>query len=507
MAPDLRQPLLRSCGPSMLQSAPAIMAHAENETMVHADNGTESTSMPRIVPESPCTEMESKCRESDDPASLVRTTVSMLTIAEKSAPTLVELKRRVLETLSHPAYQVEEMYHKSGVMQAIVRHISFNNFTLLVIFLNTIWIAVDTDLNKADMLCNAPVVFQVVNNLFCFFFTSEVLVRAFAFKSLLFAFTDPWFVFDAFIVAMMVWETWVEVALFSLLGGSVSLHTRASSVLRIFRMLRLTRVARVARLLHSCPELIILIEGMAMALRSVSCTFGLLVLVIYIYGVMLTQLFSGTEIGHDRFDNVPQAMIFLLLQVLCGFDADIIYMLLAEHWVYFLIYITFLIIAGQTIMNMLIAVLCDVVSNVASDEKEHAFVEDVEYEMLTMIKKLEENAGHFVHGGKLHAKTPDADSNVSKEDFHEVMEDPSMVRTLEGLGVDVVALLDFAWFVFRDRDLMPLPEFLNMVIQFRGAKACTVKDVVDMRKFVSMELSVLESKLKGEDGSYVHSCA
>merc|ERR1719444_760535 len=103
----------------------------------------------------------------------------------------------------------------------------------------------------------------------------------------------------------MVWETWIEVAIYLLLGGGVSLHTRASSVLRIFRMLRLTRVARVARLLHSCPELIILIEGMAMALRSVSCTFGLLVLVIYIYGVMLTQLFSGTEIGHDRFANVP----------------------------------------------------------------------------------------------------------------------------------------------------------------------------------------------------------
>merc|ERR1719162_1202110 len=105
----------------------------------------------------------------------------------------------------------------------------------------------------------------------------------------------------------MVWETWVEVAVYKLLGGSVSLHTRASSVLRIFRMLRLTRVARVARLLHSCPELIILVEGMAMALRSVSCTFGLLVLVIYIYGVMFTQLLSGTDVGHGKFDHVPQA--------------------------------------------------------------------------------------------------------------------------------------------------------------------------------------------------------
>lgn len=36
---------------------------------------------------------------------------------------------------------------------------------------------------------------------------------------------------------------------------------------------------------------------------------------------------------------------------------------------------------------------------------------------------------------------------------------------------------------------------LEMVIQFRGSKSATVKDVVDMRKFVSMELAHLYRRL------------
>lgn len=73
-------------------------------------------------------------------------------------------------------------------------------------------------------------------------------------------------------------------------------------------------------------------------------------------------------------------------------------------------------------------------------------------------------------------------------EFDGVMDSSELMHDLQDLGVDVAAFIDYAHFEFRDKDELTVAEFLEMVIQFRGSKAATVKDVVDMRKFVSMEL-------------------
>ena len=43
--------------------------------------------------------------------------------------------------------------------------------------LHVFWIAIDTDFNKAAVLCEAPLLFQIVNNMFCLAFTIEIIVR------------------------------------------------------------------------------------------------------------------------------------------------------------------------------------------------------------------------------------------------------------------------------------------------------------------------------------------
>merc|ERR1711865_978371 len=136
--------------------------------------------------------------------------------------------------------------------------------------------------------------------------------------------------------------------------------------------------------------------------------------------------------------------------------------------------------ASLTIMNMLIGVLCEVVSGVAQMEKEEAFLKEVEMQVQAMVARLD----------------ADGDQSVSIHEFDGVMDSSELMHALQDLGVDVVAFVDFAHFVFRDKDELSVAEFLEMVIQFRGSKAATVKDVVDMRKFVSMELEHLEARMK-----------
>merc|ERR1740130_755004 len=76
--------------------------------------------------------------------------------------------------------------------------------------LNTVWIAIDTDYNKFDLLSQAPMWIQIGENAFCVFFVFEIMMRFLAFNRKLSCFSDGWMMFDTTLVLLMVWETWIS---------------------------------------------------------------------------------------------------------------------------------------------------------------------------------------------------------------------------------------------------------------------------------------------------------
>jgi len=395
-------------------------------------------------------------------------------------PSPEDIRARVALALHKAEYNVEDFYSRTGFWQALACNAWFKRISLVAIALNTLWIAVETDYNKADVLCNAPVLFQVVDNLFCAFFAFEICTRFLAFDQKKDAFTDGWFVFDATLVALMVWETWVAVVLYLIVGGTdTSSHTaRRGSILRILRMFRLTRVARMARLMRNMPELMILIKGMMMGVRAVSATLLLLFVIIYVFAVMFTQLLAGSEAGADCFDNVPMAINCLLVEGVFTEQAEFIRKLLEEDWMYYVLGVVYLLLASLTVMNMLIAVLCEVVAVVAQVENQEILMKDIRSRIATMVH-------HLGRGTRV----------VRKDDLHALAGSPEALRGLHEIGVDVVALVDLADFIFRDQQELDVEAFMEVVLQFRGSNTATVKDVVDMRKFMCRELSGLETRL------------
>merc|ERR1712166_62711 len=124
----------------------------------------------------------------------------------------------------------------------------FESTTFAVITLNSIWIWIETDLNHSDVLIDAHPVFIVFEQLFCFFFVWELLVRFFAFEKTSSMMRDFWFCFDTTLVTFMVLEVWV-ITLMSVVGSGASANFGDTSILRVARLLRLCRMMRVARLL------------------------------------------------------------------------------------------------------------------------------------------------------------------------------------------------------------------------------------------------------------------
>jgi len=120
-----------------------------------------------------------------------------------------------------------------------------------------------------------------------------------------------------------------------------------------------------------------------------------------------------------------------------------------------------------TLMNMLIGVLCEVVSAVAATEKEEILANQVMEKMMHVVDSLDENR----------------DRRISYAEFSNMIEKPEVIRCMQDVGVNPVALIDFADLMFfEDTELLELSfdEFMEKVIDMRGTNTATVKDTLQV---------------------------
>eukprot|EP00438_Fugacium_kawagutii_P012315 Skav221946 [mRNA] locus=scaffold195:486478:491102:+ [translate_table: standard] len=135
----------------------------------------------------------------------------------------------------------------------VVNHPYFERMSLAMIYLNAIWIAVDIEFNKADMVLQADSIFLIMEIVFTLYFSGELFVRFMSWEKRRKALSDSWFIFDLLLVVMMLLETWlIPVAAFIIEGGFSQPEdganiSRSASVLRIARILRVFRTARIIR--------------------------------------------------------------------------------------------------------------------------------------------------------------------------------------------------------------------------------------------------------------------
>lgn len=274
---------------------------------------------------------------------------------------------------------------------------------------------------------------------------------------------DGWFCFDSILVFMMVMETWVLLIIMALAGGGES-PIGGTSILRLFRLLRLSRLTRMLR---SLPELMILIKGMVTAMKSVSYVMALLVLITYVFAIAFTQLAVGTEsIGDDFFANIAHSMYTLLVYAtLLDNLADFTDALRFEMWPLLVLGLIYISLAALTVMNMLIGVLCEVVSAVADSERDDIRTENLCKQMQAVVSSL------------------DCDNNglLSYKEFTEIMQKPDALMALEDVGVSPIGIVDFAeLFFFEDGKPKELTfeEFMEEIIKLRESNSATVKDML-----------------------------
>eukprot|EP00929_Paragymnodinium_shiwhaense_P073091 TRINITY_DN37152_c0_g2_i5.p1 TRINITY_DN37152_c0_g2~~TRINITY_DN37152_c0_g2_i5.p1 ORF type:complete len:666 (+),score=190.26 TRINITY_DN37152_c0_g2_i5:171-2168(+) len=411
-----------------------------------------------------------------------------------------DIKENMLEAVMSQDFDIRVLYKHRGIWQHLARNPDFERVTLALIALNAVWIAVDTDHNESELLLEAHWVFQLAENLFCFFFTFEYLVRAMAFRSIRFGIYDSWFFFDGIMCGLMVAETWVFMSLLVIMGKDAGIGTGntggGSDLLKAARLLRLSRMLRMVRLMKAVPELLIMSKGLAAAFRPVFFTLVLMGGIVLVFAIAFTQLTHGYKL-HDRyFSSIMDSSYFLLVHGALLLSTDLkapeIY---AECGLMLnLVFFLFVLLTAVLLMNMLIGVLCEVVIVVNATEKERFLVTFVKQRLQEVVALIDEDRG----------------GTISRDEFMLIMDNASAVEAIDEVGVDVIALLDFADVIFGEEGEdgseagsegsggveLTLQDLMEVILQLRGSNQATVKDYVDVRSSVT---TIFEGQFKQLD--------
>jgi len=310
-----------------------------------------------------------------------------------------------------------------------------------------------------------------------------------AFKHKLSAVRDRWFCFDTLLVLMMVSETWIVTVVMASLGGSSggTASLGSGSILKLFRLLRLMRMARVTRMI---PEMMIVINAMVAGLRSVMVVMFLLLAVLFMFSIAFTQLTVGTEMHDLHFASVGDSVYSLLIHGV--FLDSLEYMcktLEKESFICLVMFFVFVMLSALTVMNMLIGVLCGVVSEVSQEENQEIRQNSTSEKLYAVLTRLDR----------------DNSMTISYEEFIHILEEPEVAQSLLDVKVDPIGLVDFADYIFppRDslegfsstRDPLSFEDFMEIVLNLRGTNHATVKDVVDLRKQVRSALEQLQNDI------------
>jgi len=383
-----------------------------------------------------------------------------------------ELKEQIRHNLQEEPYNVTNFFKETGPFQAIARAHWFEVSSLALVIASSLWMGVDLDLNKAMILNDASVEFQVAAHLICFLFLLELVIRVLAFKHIKMALKDFWCVFDLVLVIFMVVETW----LLSIAIGAFQLQMSAKNIrmLSVFRMLRLVRVLRLAKLFRFMPELLVIIRGIAIAMRAISLVFALLGIIIYIAAIIFRLLLEDTALGEEQFSSVPQAMGTLLLDcALSGTKGGpIMHAAWTEHPIYALLFFCFALLANVTMMGILGGLLVQTIKKVAE-------VEEEEKAIIRNLATMDDFWKHIV------AMDENNDGFITLKEFFHLLQERKTVRLLKKMDVDPEALVFLSDFVFGEKNgRLTQQEFNHWVLELRGTQKATLKDHMVTRKVI-----------------------
>lgn len=231
------------------------------------------------------------------------------------------------------------MYTK---IKSFIERPLFQNFIVALIVLNGITLGMET--SKA-IVADFGGLIHTFNIIVITIFVIEIVLRIYVYR--LDFFKDPWSLFDFFVV-----------------GISVIPAGEGLEILRVLRVLRLFRLITVI------PQMRKVVAALGSVIPGMLSIAGILVLFFYVFAIMATQLYG--EKFPDWFGNLG-ASFYTLFQIMTleSWSMGIVRPVMEVFpysWVFFII---FIFIATFIMVNLIVAIVVDAMSQITKEEEEH----------------------------------------------------------------------------------------------------------------------------------------
>ncbi len=181
---------------------------------------------------------------------------------------------------------------------------------------------------------------KYLDYLITIFFVIEISIRFIGEPRKSNFFKNGWNIFDTFIVLVSL----------------IPIPNNSS-----FLLLRLLRVFRVLRVISIIPELKLIIESLIGSLKRVFYVSLLLFIILYIYATIGAIVFSNNI--PERWSDVGVSMITLFQVLTLSSWEQVMLPLQDIYWWAWIYFFSFIIVCAITMLNLLIAILVDVVVN------------------------------------------------------------------------------------------------------------------------------------------------
>ena len=212
----------------------------------------------------------------------------------------------------------------------------FQFSVIFIIILNAITVGISTyDLNP--IIKNS---IQLLDYGITVFFVIEILIRFISEPNKKDFFKNGWNIFDSIIVFISL----------------IPIPNNSS-----FLVLRLLRIFRVLRLISVIPELKKIIEAILASIKRVFFVSLLLFIILYIYATMGSILFG--EDDPERWADLGISLITLFQVLTLSSWENVMLPMQAIYWWAWIYFFSFISICSITILNLVIAILVDVVNH------------------------------------------------------------------------------------------------------------------------------------------------
>ncbi|MFN8912207.1 MAG: ion transporter, partial [Alphaproteobacteria bacterium] len=184
-----------------------------------------------------------------------------------------------------------------------------------------------------------------IDQIILYVFIIELILRFTAYR--LDFFKDPWSIFDFCVVG---------IALFPAQDA--------------FSALRVARALRALRLISAFPKLRKVIEGLVMAIPGICAIAGVMAIIICVFGLIASKLYGDSYA--EWFGNFHLS-VFTLFQIMTleGWP-DIVRTVMQEKPFAWIFFVTYILIATFSVLNLFIAVVVDAMQrNNSEDTDKH----------------------------------------------------------------------------------------------------------------------------------------